>query len=109
MHKINKKRQEALKLLQLINNSGFEARIIGGAVRDQLLSIPSLDIDMLRTAKPDDLMKILTKEKIKFIPTGVEHGTITAVLKFGTYEITSLREDIETDGRHAKVKFEMIS
>lgn len=92
-------------LLSALNNGGEEARIVGGAVRNSLLDKPVSDIDIATTHLPHDTIQCLEKAGFKTIPTGIDHGTITAVKDGFVAEITTLRADIETDGRHAKVIF----
>ena len=90
----------------LQNAKANSVRFVGGCVRDCLLGIVPGDLDMAVSIEPDQVMAILRAAKIKAIPTGIEHGTITAVLKNDqTVEITTLRKDMETDGRHAIVKY----
>jgi len=95
---------EVLRLMKALGQKG-EARVVGGAVRDVLLSRPVGDIDLAMTLPPEEAMDILAKEKIRTVPTGLAHGTITAVLDHKGYEITTLRHDVTTDGRHAQVAF----
>lgn len=80
-------------------------RWVGGAVRDTLLGMPVKDIDMATQALPEVTLATLQAAGIKALPTGIAHGTITAVLAGGPVEITTLRRDVETDGRHATVAF----
>jgi len=82
-----------------------QIRFVGGCVRNHLLGLPVEDIDLATIHAPDFVIKRLKAEGIKFVPTGVMHGTITAVINAKGYEITTLRQDIETDGRHAKTAF----
>jgi len=93
------------KLLALLNEDGGEARIAGGAVRNALLDQPISDVDIATTLVPKDVILRLKAAGYKTVPTGIEHGTITAVMGKDTYEVTTLREDIETDGRHARVRY----
>lgn len=79
------------------------ARLVGGAVRDLLIKRPVSDIDMATPEAPDLILDKLKKAEIKAIPTGIAHGTITAIVNHCSYEITTLRKDIKTDGRHAQV------
>ena len=81
------------------------ARFVGGAVRDSLLGLPVKDIDMATLLQPRETMRRLKEAGITAIPTGIEHGTITAVLAGGPVEITTLRHDVSTDGRRATVEF----
>lgn len=80
-------------------------RWVGGAVRDTLLGHPVEDIDAATTLVPEDAITRLKVAGIKSVPTGIEHGTITAVLDGGHVEITTLRKDVSTDGRRATVAF----
>jgi len=82
-----------------------EGRFVGGAVRNALLGLPVTDIDIAVPMPPDETVKRLEKAEIKFVPTGWEHGTVTAILAGQPFEVTSLRRDVETDGRHATVIF----
>ena len=82
-----------------------EARIVGGAVRDTLAERPFVDIDLASPLPPETVMQRLTGAGIKVVPTGVAHGTVTAVAGGRGIEITTLRRDVETDGRHAVVAF----
>ncbi|TYC86816.1 CCA tRNA nucleotidyltransferase [Novosphingobium sp. BW1] len=81
------------------------ARYVGGAVRDTLLGLAVKDIDMATTLRPEEVMQRLEEAGIRRVPTGIEHGTVTAVLFGGPVEITTLRHDISTDGRRATVAF----
>ena len=81
------------------------ARYVGGAVRDTLLGLEVKDIDLATTLVPDDVMARLDKAKIGHVPTGIDHGTVTAILPEGPVEITTLRHDVTTDGRRATVAF----
>ena len=85
--------------------SGRPLRFVGGAVRDHLLERPVKDIDAATTATPDETLAILKRHRIKAVPTGIAHGTITAVQDGASMEITTLRRDVATDGRHAVVAF----
>ena len=84
-----------------------EARVAGGAVRDGLLGHPVADVDIATTLAPQDAVEALAECGIKTIPTGLDHGTVTAVAGGGNdvYQVTTLRVDVETDGRRAKVAF----
>jgi poly(A) polymerase len=81
------------------------ARYVGGAVRDTLLGIAVKDIDIATPLDPHEVMRRLKAHSITVIPTGIEHGTVTAVLLGGPVEITTLRRDVSTDGRRATVAF----
>jgi poly(A) polymerase len=80
-------------------------RIVGGAVRDTLLGIDTADVDLATTHAPAVVADLLETARIKAVPTGIKHGTITAVANDEVYEVTTLRRDLDTDGRHATVAF----
>ena len=81
------------------------ARVVGGAVRDTLLGIETADIDVATTHAPEAVIDLLDAARIKAVPTGLAHGTITAIASDEVYEVTTLRRDVATDGRHATVAF----
>ncbi|HEX7751397.1 MAG TPA: CCA tRNA nucleotidyltransferase [Novosphingobium sp.] len=81
------------------------ARYVGGAVRDTLMGLPVKDIDMATLLPPAEVMARLDKAHIGHVPTGIAHGTVTAILREGPVEITTLRHDVSTDGRRATVAF----
>ena len=82
-----------------------EARFVGGAIRNTLLAKPVSDIDIATPLTPDEVAKKLTAAGIAFVPTGIEHGTLTAIVEGKPFEVTTLRRDVTTDGRHAVVAF----
>lgn len=82
-----------------------ELRFVGGGVRDSLLGKPAEDIDAATPMVPQEVMALLQKANIKAIPTGLVHGTVTAVIDGRSFEITTLRRDVSTDGRHAVVAY----
>ena len=82
-----------------------EARVVGGAVRDTLAGRPIADVDLASPLTPDRVIARLRDAGMKVVPTGLTHGTVTAILPSGPVEITTLRRDLETDGRHAVVGF----
>ena len=82
-----------------------EARFVGGAVRNALLGVPVMDVDIAVPMPPQEAMARLKARDIKVAPTGIAHGTVTAILGNKVFEITTLRRDVETDGRHAVVAF----
>lgn len=92
-------------LLRILSLDGEEARIVGGAVRNQLLEKPISDIDIATTCLPKQIIARVEEAGFKAIPTGVAFGTVTVLSQSCSYEVTTLRSDIETDGRHAKVVF----
>jgi poly(A) polymerase len=96
---------ELARILALLDCDGEEARVVGGAVRNALLREPLGDIDIATTALPQEVVRRVEVAGFKAVPTGVEHGTITVVADGQPFEVTTLREDVETDGRRAKVEF----
>jgi poly(A) polymerase len=92
-------------ILAALDGEGEEARIVGGAVRNTLLDEPHGDIDIATTAPPSEVIRRVEAAGFKAVPTGVEHGTVTVVAAGQPFEVTTLREDVETFGRHAKVVF----
>jgi len=93
------------RLLEVLDRDGEEARVVGGAVRNTLLDMPIHEIDVATTAVPEEVVRRVLAAGFKPVPTGIEHGTITVVIDKHPFEVTSLRQDVETDGRHAKVAF----
>jgi poly(A) polymerase len=99
------KHGEVARLLALLDRDGEEARVVGGAVRNTLLHLPVGEIDVATTALPEEVMRRVEVAGWKAIPTGIEHGTVTVVIDGKPFEVTTLRRDIETYGRKAKVVF----
>jgi len=100
------RRREGLDtLLGALGAADGLARYVGGAVRDTLIGLDVHDIDIATPLAPEDAMRRLREAGIKVVPTGIAHGTITAVLPDGPIEVTTLRRDISTDGRRATVAF----
>lgn len=97
------KREDILELVAALGAGN--ARYVGGAVRDTLLGIAVKDVDIATPLHPEEVIRRLNAAGIRNVPTGIEHGTITAVLPFGPVEITTLRHDVSTDGRRATVAF----
>lgn len=93
------------RLLAALSADEGLTRYVGGAVRDELMGIPVNDVDLATELKPQEVVERLEAAKIKAIPTGIEHGTVTAVSQGHVVEITSLRRDVSTDGRRATVAF----
>jgi poly(A) polymerase len=98
-------RDELQRLLNALSAGGEEARIAGGAVRNALLAEPVSDIDIATTNLPKEIVHRAEAAGFKAVPTGAEHGTITVIAGGKPYEVTTLRADVETDGRRAKVRF----
>ncbi len=92
-------------LLGVLDRNGEEARVVGGAVRNALLGLPVDEIDVATTAIPDEVVRRVEGAGFKAVPTGIEHGTVTVVIDGQPFEVTTLRQDVETFGRHAKVAF----
>jgi poly(A) polymerase len=88
-----------------VMNALGEARFVGGAVRNALLGVNVVDIDIAVPMPPNEALARLKAKGIKVVETGLDHGTVTAIAGSHAFEITSLRRDVETDGRHAKVAF----
>ncbi|MGN8151129.1 CCA tRNA nucleotidyltransferase [Agrobacterium sp. 22094] len=93
------------RIFSLLNADGGEARVVGGAVRNALMGLPVGDIDMATTLPPQDVVERAKEAGIKAVPTGIDHGTVTLVVDGEGYEVTTLRRDVTTDGRHAEVAF----
>ncbi len=97
-------RQSLTELVTLLGGDA-ETRAVGGAVRDTLLDLPVADIDLATRLMPDEVMTRVKASRFKAVPTGLKHGTVTAVTPDGPVEVTTLRRDVSTDGRHAEVAF----
>jgi poly(A) polymerase len=99
------RRPQLHALLGVLDGSGEEARVVGGAVRNALLGDPVDEVDLATTAIPDVVSARAEGAGFKAVPTGVEHGTVTVVVGGVPFEVTTLREDVETHGRRATVRF----
>ena len=99
----------ANKIFEAINNysESSEVRYVGGCIRKVIKKETVDDIDLATNLKPDEVCEALKNKDINFYETGIDHGTVTAIIDKYRYEITSLRKDIKTDGRHAKVEFSL--
>lgn len=91
--------------IKIIRAGGGNARLIGGVVRDALLGIQSVDIDMVTDLLPYEVMSLFNSRQIKVIPTGIKFGTVTVIINNEKFEITTLRRDLLCDGRHALVEY----
>jgi poly(A) polymerase len=98
-------RPEVAAILAALNREGAQTRIIGGAVRDLLLGVDVGDLDLATTAPPQETIRLGEAAGYKAVPTGIAHGTVTLVRNGIGFEVTTLRRDVETDGRHATVAF----
>jgi poly(A) polymerase len=96
---------EGLALLAALDAPAGDTRLVGGAVRDALIGVAGADIDLATRLTPQQTIERVRAAGLKAIPTGLAHGTITAVGKSITAEVTTLRRDVATDGRHAEVAF----
>src|SRR5216684_8459638 len=93
------------RLFAALAAGGIAARFVGGCVRNAVLGRPVDDIDLAVDKPPETVMRALEAATIKVIPTGLKHGTVTAIADGRTFELTTLRRDVETDGRRAVVAF----
>ncbi|WP_419798764.1 MAG: CCA tRNA nucleotidyltransferase [Terasakiella sp.] len=93
------------RIMQVLGSRGRSARYVGGCVRDALLRKPINDIDIATPELPQTVLGLLKENDIKAIATGIEHGTVTAICEGRSFEITTLRSDVSTDGRRATVAF----
>ena len=93
------------RIVAALSADGGAVRIVGGAVRDSLLGLPVTDIDLATPLLPQEVTRRLEAADVKVIPTGIAHGTVTAIASGDHHEITTLRRDVETDGRRATIAF----
>jgi poly(A) polymerase len=93
------------RLLDALGAGEGLTRYVGGAVRDDLLDLPVSDVDLATRLQPQEVIERLEAARIKAVPTGIDHGTVTAVSDGHAYEVTTLRRDVATDGRRATVAF----
>lgn len=93
------------QVLAALDGKGEEVRLVGGAVRDALLGRLPGEVDLATTAVPPEVIRRAEEAGLKAVPTGIDHGTVTVVADGTGFEVTTLREDVETDGRHAVVRF----
>ncbi|MEO1687554.1 MAG: CCA tRNA nucleotidyltransferase, partial [Pseudomonadota bacterium] len=95
----------AQAVISALAGGGARALFVGGCVRNALLDVAVSDLDIATDAEPQDVQRLLEAAGIRHVPTGIEHGTVTAIAPGRTLEITTFRQDVETDGRHARVRF----
>lgn len=95
--------EKTQKVMAALGNGA--ARFVGGCVRNTLLGEPVEDIDIATTHRPEKVVALLEAANLKVVPTGLKHGTVTAVVEGKPFEVTTLRKDIATDGRHAEVEY----
>ena len=98
-------RPQTRLVMEALSAGGQEPRFVGGCVRDTLLGLPVRDIDIATPEIPERVIELIEKAGLRAVPTGIDHGTITAVSDGVSFEITTLRRDIETYGRRARVGF----
>lgn len=93
------------RVLAALAGGGEEARVVGGAARNALMGLPLSDIDIATTAPPDEVVRRAAGAGLRAVPTGIDHGTVTLVADGVPFEVTTLRQDVETFGRKARVAF----
>jgi poly(A) polymerase len=93
------------RVLAALRTGGYEARVVGGAVRNTLLGLAVSDIDIATPARPEDVVRLAQASGLGTVATGLKHGTVTVIADHHPFEVTTLRLDVETDGRHATVAF----
>lgn len=98
-------RSETQAVFKALDRDGQSVRAVGGAVRNTLMGMPAADIDLATTATPDLVVTFAAAAGLAAVPTGLEHGTVTVIANHVPFEVTTLREDIKTFGRHAEVAF----
>jgi poly(A) polymerase len=94
-----------IAVLSMLERAGYGARVVGGSVRNTLLGVPISDTDIATTALPETVMELAAVSGLSAHPTGIAHGTVTVVVHGMPFEVTTLRRDVETDGRRAVVAF----
>jgi poly(A) polymerase len=100
------KRRETSAVFTALSVDGIETRVVGGAVRNTLLGLPVTQaVDLATTAEPEQVMALAERAGLKAVPTGIDHGTVTVIANGLPFEVTTLRRDVETFGRHAKIAY----
>jgi len=99
------KRPQTQAVFRALAAGGYPARAVGGVVRNALLGVNVADVDIATPAPPKEVMRLANAAGLKAIPTGIQHGTVTVISDHMPFEVTTLREDVETFGRHARVAF----
>lgn len=92
-------------VFEALEVAGYEARVVGGSVRNALMGLAVSDLDIATPAEPDDVMRACADAGLVTVPTGLSHGTVTVIADRTPVEVTTLRRDVQTDGRHATVVF----
>lgn len=98
-------RPDLIRLTEALGAREGQVRYVGGAVRDTLLGLPVSDLDLATILRPEEVSRRVRAASFKAVPTGIAHGTVTAVLPSGPVEVTTLRRDVATDGRRATIAF----
>jgi poly(A) polymerase len=98
-------REETQAVFDALQAHGIETRAVGGAVRNTLLGLTVTEVDLATTAVPEEVMALAAKAGLKAVPTGIDHGTVTLVASGVPFEVTTLRRDVETFGRHARIAY----
>jgi len=99
------KRRATQAVFDALSGDGVETRAVGGAVRNAFLKLPVAEVDLATTATPQEVIALAEKAGLKSVPTGIDHGTVTVIADGVPFEVTTLRRDVETFGRHAEVAF----
>nr|XP_047140887.1 CCA tRNA nucleotidyltransferase 1, mitochondrial-like [Hydra vulgaris] len=103
--KLDIKSKNYLHVLETIKSKNHKARLVGGVVRDAIFGIESKDVDIITTMLPEEITRVFEELGHKVIPTGIKHGTVSILYNNELFEITTLRKDISSDGRHSEVEF----
>ena len=98
-------RPDLARVLDILDGDGEETRVVGGAVRNTLMGMAVSDVDLATTAEPNVVVRRARRAGLTVIPTGIAHGTVTVLVESKPFEVTTLRRDVTTDGRHATVVF----
>ena len=99
------KRGPARAVCALLTDAGYQAWFVGGCIRNALIGARVTDLDICTDALPDTVIALAKPAGLRAIPTGIQHGTVTIIAESVPFEVTTLRRDIATDGRHATVAF----
>jgi hypothetical protein len=94
-----------MAVMAALRAAGHEGRVVGGCVRNALMGLPVTDIDIATDAVPVEVVRICAAAGLETVPTGLAHGTVTVVVDRTPIEVTTLRRDLDTDGRHATVAY----
>ena len=97
--------KKVLKLFRVVESHGGALRFVGGAVRDALAGLQGFDLDLATDLSPDELVEACSENGLRTVPIGIKFGTVGVIINDKVLEVTSLRRDVKTDGRHAVVEF----